>query len=53
LHYADVAHLVESDPLTAVHTAATMGDDATPVDVTTVDVIGNYTAFGELLGARP
>ena len=22
LHYADVAHLVESDPLTAVHTAA-------------------------------
>ena len=32
LHYADVAHLVESDPLTAVHTAATMGDDATPVD---------------------
>jgi hypothetical protein len=28
-------------------------DDARPVDVTTVDVIGNYTAFGELLGARP
>jgi lipid II isoglutaminyl synthase (glutamine-hydrolysing) len=58
LHYADVAHLVESDPLTAVHAAATMDDaatpdDARPVDVTTVDVIGNYTAFGELLGARP
>jgi hypothetical protein len=35
-----------------------MGDDASPVDarpvdLTTVDVIGNYTAFGELLGARP
>jgi len=63
LLYADVAHLVESDPLSAVRMAATMGDDATPVDVNTVDattvdvtpvdVIGNYTAFGELLGARP
>ena len=53
LHYAGVTHLVEPDPLTALHTAATMGDDVTPDDVTTVDVIGNYTAFGELLGARP
>jgi hypothetical protein len=44
LHYAGVVHTVEPDPLGAVRAAA--GDPPTAVDV-----IGNYTAFGELLGA--
>ncbi len=44
LHYAGVAHRTEPDPEQAVVTAAA-GSDAV------VDVIGNYTAFGDLLGA--
>ena len=41
LHYAGVAHVMESDPVAAV--AIAHGDGAR------VDVIGNYTAFDELL----
>ena len=58
LQYAGVAHVIEADPVDAVRwrrrgrpgrdTTATC-DDA----MHAVDVIGNYTAFGELLGARP
>ncbi len=44
LHYAGVAHRTEPDPVEAVVTAAAGGDAV-------VDVIGNYTAFGDLLGA--
>jgi UDP-N-acetylmuramyl tripeptide synthase len=47
LHYAGVTHQVEPDPGTAVHTAALSGEEGA-----TVDVIGNYTAFDELLAAR-
>jgi UDP-N-acetylmuramyl tripeptide synthase len=46
LHYAGVAHVMEVDPLEAVRRAH--GDD---VEDARVDVIGNYTAFDELLGA--
>jgi UDP-N-acetylmuramyl tripeptide synthase len=65
LHYAGVAHVMEPDPITAVKMAAAGdggdGDRAADGggrdggDAPTgarVDVIGNYTAFGELLGAR-
>jgi UDP-N-acetylmuramyl tripeptide synthase len=45
LHYAGVAHTTEADPVHAV-TAAAGGRDRI------VDVIGNYTAFYDLLGAR-
>jgi UDP-N-acetylmuramyl tripeptide synthase len=45
LRYAGVAHTTEEDPARAVATAAA-GD----ADVL-VDVIGNYTAFHDLLGA--
>jgi UDP-N-acetylmuramyl tripeptide synthase len=45
LCYAGVAHTTEADPARAVTTAA--GADAD----TLVDVIGNYTAFHDLLGA--
>jgi UDP-N-acetylmuramyl tripeptide synthase len=45
LQYAGVAHVTEADPARAV-TAAAHGRDEV------VDVIGNYTAFGDLLGAR-
>jgi UDP-N-acetylmuramyl tripeptide synthase len=44
LHYAGVAHVMEVDPLAAVRSAHD-GDGAP------VDVIGNYTAFDELLRA--
>jgi lipid II isoglutaminyl synthase (glutamine-hydrolysing) len=44
LQYAGVAHAVEPEPVRAVTRAA---DDADAV----VDVIGNYTAFHDLLGA--
>jgi UDP-N-acetylmuramyl tripeptide synthase len=47
LHYAGITHTVEPDPIAAVRAAAAIDPDAT------VDVIGNYTAFGELLAARP
>jgi UDP-N-acetylmuramyl tripeptide synthase len=46
LHYAGVAHLMESDPLAAVRIAHGDADDGERVDV-----IGNYTAFAELLRA--
>jgi lipid II isoglutaminyl synthase (glutamine-hydrolysing) len=49
LHYAGVAHVMESDPLEAVRIAH--GDDAGHDDGDRVDVIGNYTAFAELLQA--
>ncbi len=45
LHYAGVTHATEADPVQAVRAAA---DGTTAV----VDVIGNYTAFHDLLGAR-
>lgn len=45
LQYAGVAHVMESDPLAAVRTAHDRDGDGR------VDVIGNYTAFDELLGA--
>ena len=44
LHYAGVAHTTEVDPVQAVARAA----DGTGA---VVDVIGNYTAFHDLLGA--
>jgi lipid II isoglutaminyl synthase (glutamine-hydrolysing) len=46
LQYAGVAHVTETDPLDAVRTAHGEHDDGGRVDV-----IGNYTAFDELLGA--
>ena len=45
LHYAGVAHATEADPVQAVRRAGDGADD-------TVDVIGNYTAFHDLLEAR-
>jgi UDP-N-acetylmuramyl tripeptide synthase len=47
LQYAGVVHATEADPVQAVQAAGT--DDAGTDGV--VDVIGNYTAFGDLLGA--
>jgi UDP-N-acetylmuramyl tripeptide synthase len=49
LKYAGVAHSVETDPVGAV-TAAAAGGPGGP-GVGTVDVIGNYTAFNDLLRA--
>ncbi len=60
LRYAGVAHVMEPDPLAAVRMAASGDDggggnerdaDGEPRRDVRVDVIGNYTAFGELLGA--
>jgi UDP-N-acetylmuramyl tripeptide synthase len=48
LQYAGVAHTTEAEPVQAVRAAGAAVDAADGV----VDVIGNYTAFGELLGAR-
>ena len=45
LHYAGVAHTTQSDPVQAVLAAGGTGGEV-------VDVIGNYTAFHDLLGAR-
>ena len=45
LQYAGVEHRSEADPVRAVALAAEGG-------AATVDVIGNYTAFHDLLGAR-
>jgi UDP-N-acetylmuramyl tripeptide synthase len=45
LRYAGVTHTMETDPVAAVRRAA-------PDGVGSVDVIGNYTAFNELLEAR-
>jgi len=47
LQYAGVAHTMEQDPPGAVTAAAAQGHDGR------VDVIGNYTAFNDLLQARP
>jgi UDP-N-acetylmuramyl tripeptide synthase len=47
LHYAGVAHSTEADPVAAVSRAGAVDDGAA------VDVIGNYTAFYDLLGAHP
>jgi lipid II isoglutaminyl synthase (glutamine-hydrolysing) len=47
LQYAGVAHATEEDPAEAVRVAAATAGRADGV----VDVIGNYTAFGDLLGA--
>jgi len=46
LYYAGVPHVMESDPLAAVRIAHGDRDDSERVDV-----IGNYTAFAELLKA--
>jgi UDP-N-acetylmuramyl tripeptide synthase len=45
LQYAGVVHTTEADP---VHAVGLAGDGADGV----IDVIANYTAFGDLLGAR-
>jgi UDP-N-acetylmuramyl tripeptide synthase len=45
LQYAGVEHRTEGDPVRALHLAADGG-------AATVDFIGNYTAFHDLLGAR-
>ncbi len=45
LRYAGVAHTTHADPVRAVLAAGAGGDGV-------VDVIGNYTAFHDLLGAR-
>jgi UDP-N-acetylmuramyl tripeptide synthase len=42
LQYAGINHTMETDPLVAISVAAMDGDGS-------VDVIGNYTAFNELL----
>jgi hypothetical protein len=47
LHYGGVRHSTEPDPVLAVGAAAAGADDSAAV----VDVIGNYTAFHDLLGA--
>jgi UDP-N-acetylmuramyl tripeptide synthase len=54
LQYAGVTHHVEPEPVTAIQTAAaaTTTSPSPGPGPATVDVIGNYTAFGELLGAR-
>ena len=44
LHYAGVTHTTEPEPVLAVTRAAAGSDEV-------VDVIGNYTAFYDLLGA--
>jgi hypothetical protein len=46
LRYAGVDHVMETDPISALGVAASGADRDR-----CVDVIGNYTAFGELLGA--
>ncbi len=49
LHYGGVTHTTEPDPVRAVISAAAASDAAAGE---VVDVIGNYTAFHDLLGAR-
>jgi lipid II isoglutaminyl synthase (glutamine-hydrolysing) len=62
LHYAGVAHTTQADPVRALLAAGTDGavgaagtdgaDGTGGTCAAVVDVIGNYTAFHELLGAR-
>jgi UDP-N-acetylmuramyl tripeptide synthase len=62
LKYAGVPHSVEADPVQAVAAAAGAGGGAAATDGAAtgvadgedglVDVIGNYTAFNDLLGAK-
>jgi lipid II isoglutaminyl synthase (glutamine-hydrolysing) len=47
LHYAEVAHVTEPDPVAAVQLASSLA----PARERPVDVIGNYTAFNDYLGA--
>jgi UDP-N-acetylmuramyl tripeptide synthase len=47
LHYAGVEHERRTDPVEAVVLAARMGGE----DVAKVQFIGNYTAFGDIVGA--
>jgi UDP-N-acetylmuramyl tripeptide synthase len=47
LQYAGVDHTMERDPVTAIGVAAALHAGGV------VDVIGNYTAFGDLLAVRP
>ena len=54
LHYAGVAHVMESDPVAAIriaHGEHDGHDGHDDHDGERVDVIGNYTAFDELLRA--
>ena len=47
LHYGGVPHTTEPEPVQAVRRAAGGSDPGDGV----VDVVGNYTAFHDLLGA--
>jgi hypothetical protein len=49
LHYGGVQHSTEPDPVLAVAAAAAAASAAGSAEI--VDVIGNYTAFHDLLGA--
>jgi UDP-N-acetylmuramyl tripeptide synthase len=49
LEYAGVAHTMEEEPVAAIGRAAALAGE----DGRVVDVIGNYTAFGDLLAIRP
>jgi lipid II isoglutaminyl synthase (glutamine-hydrolysing) len=51
LHYAGVAHVMEADPVTAVEMAGASHRTGDMPPGGRVDVIGNYTAFNELLVA--
>jgi UDP-N-acetylmuramyl tripeptide synthase len=66
LDYAGIAHVMESDPVAAVRLARSLHDadreraksdgatsEVAPTEGAAVDVIGNYTAFGELLRSKP
>ncbi len=51
LQYAGVAHATEADPAEAVRVAAAASAASAASADGVIDVIGNYTAFGDLLGA--
>jgi lipid II isoglutaminyl synthase (glutamine-hydrolysing) len=58
LDYAGIAHVMETDPVAAVRLARNLHDADADADAdasadAAVDVIGNYTAFGELLRSKP
>jgi hypothetical protein len=52
LDYAGIAHVMEADPVAAVGLARSRHDAGAPAEDSVVDVIGNYTAFGELLRSK-